>query len=296
MDKAPTPNKNIIPMENLLESREFQILQGNNVFLILIGKTVNLVKVKSSYFSVDLNFKEISTIAEFPLNSIDELFNFIVNIFMGNNVKVEMTNNEMNLILAFLNNNTKQNKQFSIILKYSDDNINYFIYDLWLKLTKLEKENNSLNMNYQYLVQEIANMKIQLQNLTNNNFTFANCINNSFFNNNFNNINTINNPNNINNPINQINPINTKNKEKNNISLIFNEHNSGNNVKALHNFNKNDTIEEVMNKYRERIKDKNLKFYFIYNANVLNPKKTLKQVGITGVANITVMKGDPPIN
>ena len=141
MDKAPTPNKNIIPMENLLESREFQILQGNNVFLILIGKTMNLVKVKSSYFSVDLNFKEISTIAEFPLNSIDELFNFIVNIFMSNNVKVEMTNNEMNLILAFLNNNTKQNKQFSIILKYSDDNINYFIYDLWLKLTKLEKEN-----------------------------------------------------------------------------------------------------------------------------------------------------------
>ena len=109
MDKAPTPNKNIIPMENLLESREFQILQGNNVFLILIGKTMNLVKVKSSYFSVDLNFKEISTIAEFPLNSIDELFNFIVNIFMSNNVKVEMTNNEMNLILAFLNNKNKIN-------------------------------------------------------------------------------------------------------------------------------------------------------------------------------------------
>ena len=165
-------------MQIINQFNDFQILQGNNVFLILIGKTMNLVKVKSSYFSVDLNFKEISTIAEFPLNSIDELFNFIVNIFMSNNVKVEMTNNEMNLILAFLNNNTKQNKQFSIILKYSDDNINYFIYDLWLKLTKLEKENNSLNMNYQYLVQEIANMKIQLQNLTNNNFTFANGINN----------------------------------------------------------------------------------------------------------------------
>ena len=274
MDKAPTPNKNIIPMENLLESREFQILQGNNVFLILIGKTMNLVKVKSSYFSVDLNFKEISTIAEFPLNSIDELFNFIVNIFMSNNVKVEMTNNEMNLILAFLNNNTKQNKQFSIILKYSDDNINYFIYDLWLKLTNLEKENNSLK---QSLSQEISNLKEELQTLKNNNvFTFGNCINN---------------------PMNKINPMNPpSNNANNNISLFLKEQSEGNKIKTLHKCNLDNTISEIIDKYREKINNKNLKIYLTYNANILNPKKTLKQVGITSGATLTVMKGDPPIN
>ena len=67
MNKEPTPDKKIIPMEHLLESREFQIFQGNNVFLILIGKTINSVKVKSSHYSVELNFKEISTISESPL-------------------------------------------------------------------------------------------------------------------------------------------------------------------------------------------------------------------------------------
>ena len=274
MNKEPTPDKKIIPMEHLLESREFQIFQGNNVFLILIGKTINSVKVKSSHYSVELNFKEISTISESPLNSNDDLFKFLVNIFMNNNVQIMIKNNEMNLKFEFFNNYIKQNKKFVIALKYSNDNINYFIYDLWLKLTNLEKENNSLKLS---LSQEISNLKEELQTLKNNNvFTFGNCINN---------------PMNKNNPM--IPPINNAN---NNISLFLKEQSEGNKIKTLHKCNLDNTISEIIDKYREKINNKNLKIYLTYNANILNPKKTLKQVGITSGATLTVMKGDPPIN
>ena len=135
--------------ENLLESKEFHIIQDNQAFLILIGKTMNLVTVKCSSYSTNLNYSEISLIAQNQLNSINELYNFIVFIFTNRGVKVEMKNNEINLYLSFFNNNMKQNKIFMITLTYSANNTDYFINHLWNKITRLESENNQMQMNYQ---------------------------------------------------------------------------------------------------------------------------------------------------
>ena len=284
--------------ENLLESKEFHIIQDNQAFLILIGKTMNLVTVKCSSYSTNLNYSEISLIAQNQLNSINELYNFIVFIFTNRGVKVEMKNNEINLYLSFFNNNMKQNKIFMITLTYSANNTDYFINHLWNKITRLESENNQMQMNYQNLLQNFQYLKNEIDSLKNN---FA--PNNNFINNNMNNMNNNNNMMNgyMNNNFNNgnININNSFNQQMNNgnnsISILFKEQGGGNQVKTLYNCNINDTIAQLMDKYRQKIDNKNLKFYLTFNAKVLNPAKTLKQLGLTNLTTLCVMKGDPPI-
>jgi len=300
MLKGETPSEN--NTENLLESEEFQIYQNNYIYLILIGRTNNIATIKSSNYSANLNNNEISFISGQNFTSINDLYNFIINIFRNNKVQVNLENNEMNLNLSFLNNNN-QLKSFQISLGYSNNNTDYFINHLFKKLTKLESENNSIKMNYQnlfqnyqMLFQELNQIKSQMQFIQNNNINSNNNINlNNNNNNNINNMNNIfmgnvvNNQN-MNASLNQIN-FDTKNT----ISVLFREQSGSQKLKTLDRCNLNDTIGQLMQKYREKIEKPNFKFYLTYNAKVLDPNLTLKQAGLTNLPILYVMKGDPPI-
>ena len=252
MNNGETPNGNNYT-ENLLESKEFRIIQDNHIYLILIGKTMNTVTVKCSSYSTNLNYSEISLIAQYQLNSINELYNFIIIIFNSGNVKIEMKNKYIDLYLSFFNNNTKQNKLFMITLNYSENNTDYFINHLWNKITRLESENNQMQMNYQNLLQNFQSLKNEIDILKNN---FS--PNNNFMNNNMNN-NMMNNymNNNFNNNNNNINVLNSFNQQMNNgnnaISILFKEQGGGNQVRTLYNCNLDDTIAQLMDKYREKI-------------------------------------------
>ena len=281
--------------ENLLESEEFQIFQNNYIFLILIGRTDNSVTIKCSNYSTNLNNNEVSLISGQKFQSINALYNFIINIFKNNKVKINLANNEMNLDLSFLNNNN-QLKSFQISLGFSNSNTDYFINYLFNKLTKLESENNTIKMNYQnlfqnyqMLFQELNQIKSQIQLIQNNNINLNNNNNNI---NNMNNIimgNVLNNQN-MNISLNQINF-----DENNTISILFREPSGSGNVKTIDRCNLNDTIRQLMQKYRERIEKPNFKFYLTFNAKVLDPNLTLKQAGLTNLTTLYVMKGDPPI-
>lgn len=281
--------------ENLLESEEFRIFQNNYIFLILIGRTDNSVTIKCSNYSANLNNNEVSLISGQKFQSINALYNFIINIFKNNKVKINLANNEMNLDLSFLNNNN-QLKSFQISLGFSNSNTDYFINYLFNKLTKLESENNTIKMNYQnlfqnyqMLFQELNQIKSQIQLIQNNNINLNNNNNNI---NNMNNIimgNVLNNQN-MNISLNQINF-----DENNTISILFREPSGSGNVKTIDRCNLNDTIRQLMQKYRERIEKPNFKFYLTFNAKVLDPNLTLKQAGLTNLTTLYVMKGDPPI-
>ena len=294
MNNGETPSGNNYT-ENLLESKEFRIIQDNHIYLILIGKTMNSVTVKCSSYSTNLIFTEISLIAQYQLNSMNELYNFIILIFNSGNVKIEMKNNNINLYLSFFNNNIKQNKLFMITLNYSRDNTDYFINHLWNKITRLESENNQMQMNYQNLLQNFQSLKNEIDSLKNNFSPNNNFINNNMNNNMMNNY--MNNNFNNNNNINVLNSFNQQMMNGNNsISILFKEQGGGNQVRTLYNCNLDDTIAQLMDKYREKINNRNLKFYLTFNARVLKPEKTLRQIGLTNLTTLCVMRGDPPIN
>ena len=296
MLKGETPSQVVNNYtDNLIESEEFQIFQNNYIFLILVGRTNNIVTIKSSNYSTNFNNNEITLISGQNFQSINALYNFIINIFKNNKVQVNLANNEMNLNLSFFNNNN-QLKSFQIALGYSNSNTDYFINYLFNKLTKLESENNTIKMNYQNLLQnyqmlfqELNQIKSQIQLNQNNNINLNNNNNNI---NNMNNIfmgNFVNNQN-MNISLNQMNF-----DENNTISVLLRGQSGNQKVKTIDRCSLNDTIGQLMQKYREKIEQPNFKFYLTYNAKVLDPKLTLKQAGLTNLAILYVMKGDPPI-
>ena len=301
-ETGKTPIFNSLP-DTFIDSKEFRINQGENVFYILVGKTMNSVTVKCLRYSANLNYNEISILTQNKFNNNDELFFFIVNIFMQNqsNIEIGIENNEMNLNLTFFNMNTNQNQKFVITMTCADNNTDYFINHLWNKLILLEQENAQLKINYQTLFNNHEQLFKEIQSLKTNLNYNNNMINsNNGFNNNINNFN--NNPNNgfINaNPINPIQQsINLQMNQMNignGISIFLKEQGGGNHVTTIHNCNYNDTIAQLMDKYREKKNNKNLKFYLTFNAQVLKPEKTLKQVGLGNLNTLNVIKGDPPI-
>ena len=284
--------------ENLIETEEFQIVQNNCIFFILIGRTNNTVKVKSSNYSADLNCEEFSIVSGQKFKSINELFNFIVNIFRNKNFQINLDNNKMNIVLSFYNNNTKQNNQCKIDMMYSNNNIDYFINDLWNKLTKLEVENTTIKMNYQNLIQNYQNLSQELNQikseiqLLKNNSNDINIPNNNIINNNNIDNNFIQNFNNMNLSMNQ--QMNERNN--NTISILFKEEGHPQKVKTIHDCNINDTISQLMDKYRKRINNPNLKFYLIYNTKILTANMTLKEAGLSDCATVSVRKGEPPFH
>ena len=65
---------------------------------------------------------------------------------------------------------------------------------------------------------------------------------------------------------------------------------------SLENCFSNDKISDLMTRYRNKINDYSSQFYFTYNDNQLNPKKTISEEGLINLAKIIVMKGKPPLN
>ena len=180
---------------------------------------------------------------------------------------------------------------------YSNNNTDYFINHLFNKLTKLETENNALKMNYQNLFQnyqilsqDLNQIKSQMQLMQNNNINNNN-INFISNNNNMSNVFMGNNDNeqNIHMSANQINL-----DSNNTISILFKDQ-SGK-PKTIRGCNLNTTVEQLMNKYREKINNPNFKFCLSFNAKFLNPNITLKEAGLSNLATLNVIPGDSPIN
>ena len=297
MLKGQTPVGNNFT-ENLLESEEILIIYNNLSFLILVGRTNNFVKVKSSCYSCDLNCQESSIVCGKQFNSVNELYYFIVNIFKGKNIQINIKDNELNITLSFYNDIMKQNKQFTLTLRYQENNTDYFINYLYNKLIKLEAENNMIKMNYQSLFQNYQNLFKELDQVksdilllknNNNMINFSGSIinnnNNNYLQNSINNMNMQMNM--------QMN--NQINNENNTISILFREQDGSHQLQTLQNCNINETIGQLMNKYRAKINKPNFKFYLTYSARVLNPNLTLKQAGLSNLTTVNVMKGDAPI-
>jgi len=293
MLKGQTPVGNNFT-ENLLESEEILIIYNNLSFLILVGRTNDFVKVKSSCYSCDLNCGESSFLCGKQFNSVNELYYFIVNIFKGKNIQINIKDNELNITLSFYNDIMKQNKQFTLTLRYQENNTDYFINYLYNKLIKLEAENNMIKMNYQSLFQNYQNLFKELDQVksdilllknNNNMINFSGSIinnnNNNYLQNSINNMNM------------QMN--NQINNENNTISILFREQDGSHQLQTLQNCNINETIGQLMNKYRAKINKPNFKFYLTYSARVLNPNLTLKQAGLSNLTTVNVMKGDAPI-
>ena len=220
--------------ETINEYEKYYLLKGHNIYKINVGKQNNSVIIKCKRYEIILNNNEFSILTNIKFNAIDQTYQFIINLFECNKVKIKKIKNNDYIKLKSKIYNFNQEKEIEIKLQYSNLNDKSFINKL------VSNYNNSFKIEIKKIQEEIISLKKEIGNIKknyNNNNSIDNQ-NNFNINNNIhkNNNNIINNYKNINNNIN----INENNNNKNiNNNININENNNNNN---LNNNNINNNI------------------------------------------------------
>ena len=104
--KQETPEEDFI-FYNCIESKEYIINFDDTPCNILIGKTKKNVIISSLCFTTNLNKMEFGLAINKEFESIDELYDYIINIFDKKNAKIKI-NEKREIILNLLLLNGKE--------------------------------------------------------------------------------------------------------------------------------------------------------------------------------------------
>ena len=161
-----TPSGNYIKenilMDNIKEYEEYYLIKENNAYRIFIGKLDNNLIIKCKNYEIIFNNNDLSILTKTLLNTIDDAFEFIINIFEYNKVIIKdiKVNKSIILLLKVYINNIE--KEVEISLNYNKDKKK-------LNNKALNDEYITLNENLNNLKNEIKLLKKEIENLKNNN-------------------------------------------------------------------------------------------------------------------------------
>ena len=191
LEKENNSNKNKIIDDT--EYREFNIIKDNITYIIKIIIKENFISIQCENYEVALKNDYLSKLVEFELNTIDEAYKFILDIF--NNGKVRISD-------------IIENKMMKLLLIIREKNIEIVLVDnnafKDLIINELNQYNNEL--------------KNEITNLKNANLQLSKEVNN------LKEINLLS-KNNINNLTKEINDINKINLENNNNKKLYKNYN-----------------------------------------------------------------------
>ena len=261
--------QNGVTIKSIKNNQEMKLLlsyQGKQFDLILnydkqnTGHIINYLWNKSFKLKKDLNIindqnKQIKDENEILINKNKELNNEINKIKEDN----KELNKEINQVKQELNNYKLENNQI--------------------------KQNSIMIMdNFNKIMEEINTIKSGM--ISNNNNIYQN--NNPIFNlNNYN--NQINNFNNDNFNNDNFNNDNSNNYNNNNFYVLIREPGRIG-IITIDNCSPTDKVKDLMEKYKIKINDNNLNFYFLYNAKRLEETSTLAESKISNNATLEVVK------
>ena len=163
-----------------IEYEEYYVLKDNKAYKIIVGKINNEIIIKYKKYEMKINNVRIPLFRESGVNSIDEGYEYLINIFEQNNVIIKdiVINKTFKLILKMSIDYIEEEKE--IILLYSKDNSNSIKSKLNFKTNNNENEIVDLKDEIEFLRTDLINLKDEVNLLRNE----------------FNNLNVINNPNN----------------------------------------------------------------------------------------------------
>ena len=137
-----------------IDYQKYYLIKGNIVYKIIIGKTNDSLFIKYKKYIIQFNQKEFTALTAMELNSIDDSYNFIINIFDENKAKIQNITIKKNVKLIIeINGN-----DIEIELLYNFQN--NLIPD---KIETIKKELNELKEENKKLKKEIKNLKEMLK-------------------------------------------------------------------------------------------------------------------------------------
>ena len=170
-----TPNNNIT--EEILMRKEYFAQYYSEVYNITIDKTNSNIIIRNNCYEIKLDKQTLSLLTKVIFNTIDDMFTFLLNIFNQNKYYIkQILNNKMILVIGVYNMIEGREKEIELKLKENFEDKNYLIKELFNRYTKMEKNIKEVNYNNQILkqennklIQENMNLKIDLENVKNNN-------------------------------------------------------------------------------------------------------------------------------
>ena len=177
--KDQLSDENIL-MENIIEQEEYYLIKDNSAFKFIIGKLTNEIIIKCKNYEIRLNYNDLSILTKAILKSIDEAYEFIINIFEYNKafikdikinktikllLKVYILNIEKDIEILLLYN--KKNKD--IIINKSNKEIENDLKNLKNEIKILKEEIEKLKMNNNLNINNNEKNKIDKTILINNN-------------------------------------------------------------------------------------------------------------------------------
>ena len=125
--------------------QEFYLLKDNNIYKILLMKNISKISISSGNYSCNYNSKGISSLFINKFSSLNEAYNFLIDLFEDNNVKI---NNKIKYKEITLNFTLNNEKSVEIKLKYEENFQNNFIdaniKELKNEIKRLKEKNNKL--------------------------------------------------------------------------------------------------------------------------------------------------------
>ena len=166
MDENLNQNcKNDNVKKSLDEYEEYYLIKGNNAHKIIIKKLENEIQIKCKDYYIQLNNNDLSILTNSLLNSIDEAYEFIINIFERNKVTIKNIIFKKMITLSLKINIHNLEKDIEIILVYQKKN----------KKLKNQLINgfNKINENLSDLEGEINIIRKEINHFTNNNIKIS---------------------------------------------------------------------------------------------------------------------------
>ena len=171
MSISLTFNGNLIKnekfFETLIEYKEYYLIKENIVHKIIIEKRKDEINIKTKNYEKKLDLNELSTLTKSILNTIDDGYQFIINIFEENKVTIKdiIKNKSIKLVLKIYIYNKENNIELE--LGYNNENKDIIINELNNSYNILKKDIIKLKDEIKILKEEINKLKI-INNNSNN--------------------------------------------------------------------------------------------------------------------------------
>ena len=151
-------NENNI-FENLFDYEEYYLIKERVGYKFIIAKQSNDIIIKCKNYELTLNNNDLSILTKTIINTVDDAFLFITNIFEENKVIIKDININKNITLLL--NIYIQNKPKDIEMKllYNKTNKDLIINGLNNNYNKLKKDIKYLNNEINKLKNEINQLK-----------------------------------------------------------------------------------------------------------------------------------------
>ena len=127
--------------EQILNQNIYQLKKEDNTYEIEVCQKIDKILIRYSNYEIQLNLNEISKILNVNLKTIEESYNYFINIFKENKVIIKdfIVDKKIKLLLKYYDSSNEK-KRIEIDLINNKQNKDYLLIELINRYNNLEQE------------------------------------------------------------------------------------------------------------------------------------------------------------